>query len=102
MYANLTISLAQVLDASFFRAWGATYAVLTLLLWSYVFSRTVMMVPHGRIFDDPSLLAAAIAASSLSTQTTRTEQEDRAGTPTVSVPVGDGLIPQEKIRGSIC
>ncbi|KAH9054058.1 voltage-dependent anion channel-domain-containing protein [Lactarius deliciosus] len=38
VYANLTIALAQVLDAAFFRVWGAIYAVVTLLLWIVVFS----------------------------------------------------------------
>lgn len=83
VYANLTIALAQVLDAPFFRVWGAIYAVLTLLLWIVVFSRTVVGVHNGRIFDAPCLQEAADAASS---------SQDRA------VPVDD----QEKTRTSIC
>ncbi|KAH9026077.1 voltage-dependent anion channel [Lactarius pseudohatsudake] len=83
VYANLTIALAQVLDAPFFRVWGAIYAVLTLLLWIVVFSRTVVRVRNGRIFDAPCLQEAADAASS---ETTR------------AVPVDD----QEKTRESIC
>lgn len=103
MYANLTISLAQVLDARFFRVWGAIYAVLTLLLWIVVFARTVVRVPYGRIFDAPCLLLEEEAEAIVSSQTTRTEQEqDRAGTPMVRVQVGDDLIRQEKMRAEIC
>ena len=78
VYANLTISLAQVLDASFFRVWGAIYAVFTLLLWSVVFYKTAILVPNGRIFDAPCLQevdATSMTSSSSSSQATHTEQE---------------------------
>ncbi|KAH8980605.1 voltage-dependent anion channel [Lactarius hatsudake] len=88
VYANLTIALGQVLDAAFFRVWGAVYAVVTLLLWIVVFSRTVVRVHDGRIFDAPCLQEAADAAAAASSETT----QDRA------VPVDD----QEKTRASIC
>lgn len=69
VYANLTIALSRALDASFFRVWGAFYAVLTLLLWIVVFSRTLVLVPNGRIFDAPclSLLQEADDAATSST-----------------------------------
>lgn len=55
MYANLTVTLYQVLDVSFFRVWGAIYSAFTILLWVVIFYQTVMLVPHGRIFDAPCL-----------------------------------------------
>ncbi|KAH9172374.1 voltage-dependent anion channel [Lactarius sanguifluus] len=79
VYANLTIALAQVLDAAFFRVWGAIYAVVTLLLWIVVFSRTVVRVHNGRIFDAPCLQEADAASSE-------------------TTPVDD----QEKTQASIC
>jgi len=97
VYANLTIALAQVLDAAFFRVWGAIYAVMTLLLWIVVFSRTVVLVPNGRIFDAPGLQKADVSAKAMvstSSQTIHTEQ-DR------TVPVDDGLR-QENTQESIC
>jgi hypothetical protein len=102
VYANLTIALSQVLDARFFRVWGALYAVLTLLLWIVVFSRTVVLVRNGRIFDAPCLQEEAdattmVMASSSSTETT---DRDQAGTP--MVPVAGDLTRQEKMRASIC
>ena len=103
VYANLTISLVQVLDASFFRVWGAVYAVFTLLLWSVVFYKTAILVPNGLIFDAPCLQevdGTAMASSSSSSQTTHTEQEqeqeqdrERAEAPTPR---------QEKTSASIC
>jgi hypothetical protein len=106
VYANLTISLYQVFDASFFRVWGAIYAVMTLLLWTVVFCRTAILV-NGRIFDAPCLQeaqATAVATSS-SSQTAGTVQEKKhdgegegegAPTPPVPVPVSDG-VRQEKV-----
>ena len=103
VYANLTISLAQVLDASFFRVWGAIYAVFTLLLWSVVFYKTAILVPNGWIFDAPCLQevnATSMTSSSSSSQATHTEQEqeqeqnrERAEAPTPR---------QEKTSASIC
>ena len=98
VYANLTISLAQVLDASFFRVWGAIYAVFTLLLWSVVFYKTAILVPNGWIFDAPCLQevdATAMASPSPSSETTRTEQEQEReqASPTPR---------QEKKSASIC
>ncbi|KAI9443569.1 voltage-dependent anion channel [Lactarius indigo] len=93
VYANLTIALAQVLDAGFFRVWGAVYAVLTLLLWIVVFSRTVVRVHNGRIFDVPMPVVADASSSSSSSETETTTQDRGA------VPVVDD---QEKTRGSIC
>jgi hypothetical protein len=106
VYANLTISLYQVLDASFFRVWGAIYAAFTLLLWSVVFYKTAILVPNGLIFDAPYLQQAdATAMASSSSQTTRTEQEqdtERAGAPTPPMPVGGDHLRQEKTPESIC
>ncbi|KAH9057394.1 voltage-dependent anion channel [Lactarius vividus] len=89
VYANLTIALAQVLDVAFFRVWGAVYAGVTLLLWIVVFSRTVVGIRNGRMFDAPCLQEAEAASS----ETVRIEQ-DRA----VPVTVDD----HEKTRASIC
>lgn len=85
-------------DASFFRVWGAIYAVLTLLLWTVVFSRTAVLV-NGRIFDAPCLQSAELDAtaavvSSSSSQAMRTVQQEqkrdqeKEAVPTPSVPVG--------------
>lgn len=35
--------------------WGAIYAPATLLLWCLVFTRTLTMLRHGRIFDSPCI-----------------------------------------------
>jgi hypothetical protein len=55
VYANLTVTLYQVLDVKFFRVWGAIYSVFTILLWVVIFYQTVMLVPHGKIFEAPCL-----------------------------------------------
>jgi hypothetical protein len=55
VYANLTVTLYQVLDVSFFRVWGAIYSAFTILLWMVFFYQTVKLVPNGRIFDAPCL-----------------------------------------------
>jgi hypothetical protein len=55
VYANLTVTIYQVLGVSFFRVWGAIYSAFTILLWVVIFYRTVVLVPHGRIFDAPCL-----------------------------------------------
>ena len=105
MYANLTIALSQVPDSSFFRVWGAIYAVLTLLLWIVVFSKTAVLVPNGRIFDAPCLeVADATGMAPSSSPPTHTEEErerEGEGAPTPPVPVRDELR-QEKKSASIC
>ena len=55
MYANLTIQLSRELAAPFFRVWGAVYAAGTLLLWAWVFVRTLTLVRNGAIFESPCL-----------------------------------------------
>ena len=55
MYANLTIQLYQEFDSTFFRVWGAIYAAGTILLWTWVFVRTLTMVHNGAIFESPDL-----------------------------------------------
>ncbi|TFY77207.1 hypothetical protein EWM64_g6807 [Hericium alpestre] len=55
VYANLTIELYRVFNARFFRVWGAIYAVVTLVLWTAVFVRTLWMVRYGEIFEAPCL-----------------------------------------------
>jgi hypothetical protein len=106
VYANLTISLYQVFDVSFFRVWGAIYAVFTLLLWSVVLYKTAILVPNGLIFDAPYLQQAdTTAMASSSSQTTRTEQEqdtEQARAPTPPMPVGGDHLRQEKTSASIC
>lgn len=51
VYANCTLALATTFSSTFFRVWGAIYAVATLLLWVYVAVQTVRMCPSGCIFD---------------------------------------------------
>ena len=97
VYANLTIALAQVLDSPFFRVWGAIYAVLTLLLWTVVFSRTAVLVPNGRIFDAPCLhpqqqQQQADAAPS--------QEQERAGAGAVTVQGND--LRREKPTSCCC
>ncbi|KAG9220610.1 hypothetical protein CCMSSC00406_0003709 [Pleurotus cornucopiae] len=53
VYANLTLALARTFDASFFRVYGAAYAVGTLVLWSLVAFRTLTLVRGGQIFESP-------------------------------------------------
>ena len=57
MYANLTIQLSAELDIHSFRVWGAIYAAATLLLWLWVFSRTLALLRGWRIFEAPSMEA---------------------------------------------
>ncbi|TFK75457.1 hypothetical protein BDN72DRAFT_955061 [Pluteus cervinus] len=52
VYANLTINLAQTFDSSFFRVWGAIYAVGTLLLWIYVTVNTTIKL-YNRLIAGP-------------------------------------------------
>ena len=107
-YANLTISLSQVLDASFFRVWGAIYAIFILLLWSVVFCKTVILVPHGRIFNDPCLQeadsdASTAVVSSSSSSTMGTEQQEgkqnqeKEGAPMPSVRGWGDCLQHEKV-----
>lgn len=55
VYANLTVELYVTLDSSFFRVYGAIYSLVTLLLWTAVTIRTVMLVRNQRIFEAPCL-----------------------------------------------
>ncbi|KAF9000311.1 voltage-dependent anion channel [Cyathus striatus] len=41
VYANLTIRLASVFQSRFFRVFGTIYALITLLLWLFVFMRSI-------------------------------------------------------------
>ncbi|KAJ3570955.1 hypothetical protein NP233_g4067 [Leucocoprinus birnbaumii] len=45
VFANLTIHLADVFNAPFFRVVGAIYSVLTFLLWCYISYNSLLMVP---------------------------------------------------------
>ena len=65
MYANLTIQLSRELAAPFFRVWGAIYALATLILWTWVFVQTCVLVYTGAMFrapclDDVDIHAAAV------------------------------------------
>lgn len=62
VYANLTIQLGKTFDSSFFRVWGAVYAGITLLLWLYVFSRTMTLVKNGQIFEAPCVQEMDLSA----------------------------------------
>ncbi|EIM81137.1 uncharacterized protein STEHIDRAFT_66796 [Stereum hirsutum FP-91666 SS1] len=62
VYANLTIQLGKTFDSSFFRVWGAIYAVITLLLWLYVFTRTMSLVRNGEIFEAPCVQEMDLSA----------------------------------------
>ncbi|KAI8972220.1 voltage-dependent anion channel [Trametes punicea] len=55
VYANLTIQLYRTIDAPFFRVWGAVYSIVTLILWTLVFLRTLSLVHNGAIFESPCL-----------------------------------------------
>ncbi|EJF58632.1 hypothetical protein DICSQDRAFT_172828 [Dichomitus squalens LYAD-421 SS1] len=65
VYANLTIQLYRVTDSPFFRVWGATYAIATLLVWSWVFTRTCMLVYTGGVFRAPYLDEADIHTAAI-------------------------------------
>ena len=55
MYANLTIQLSHELDINSLRVWGAIYSIVTLILWSTVFFRTLTLLRDGLIFESPCL-----------------------------------------------
>ncbi|KAI0088030.1 voltage-dependent anion channel-domain-containing protein [Irpex rosettiformis] len=55
VYANLTLQLAKELDIKSLRVYGAIHAAATLILWSLVFTRTLTLLHHGRIFDSPCI-----------------------------------------------
>ncbi|KAN0107204.1 Voltage-dependent anion channel [Russula decolorans] len=55
VYAINTVALYQVLDVGFFRVWGAIYSGFTILLWALFLCRTIVSVPHGKIFEAPCL-----------------------------------------------
>lgn len=54
VYANLTIGLAAALNSKFFRVWGSIYSAITLILWIWVFVRTLFALKGGAIFEDPA------------------------------------------------
>ncbi|KAI6046164.1 voltage-dependent anion channel [Pisolithus marmoratus] len=68
VYANLTIILGTTFSSNFFRVCGAAYAIATLLLWLYVFVKTVRILPSGQIFDS-SPGEVRVAEESLSNAT---------------------------------
>ncbi|KAG6837697.1 hypothetical protein H0H93_003499 [Arthromyces matolae] len=51
VFANLTINLSKIFDSAFFRVLGSIYAVLTLLVWIFVATRTVQVVYDRSIFQ---------------------------------------------------
>ena len=51
VYANLTINLADTFDSTFFRVFGAIYAIGTLILWTFIATRTVIKVYDRTIFE---------------------------------------------------
>ncbi|KAG5652347.1 hypothetical protein H0H81_005324 [Sphagnurus paluster] len=53
VFANLTLNLAAAFDSPFFRILGSVYAVATLLVWTFVASRTLSMVYDRTIFAAP-------------------------------------------------
>ena len=55
VYANLTIQLARQLDINSLRVWGAIYGLITLILWSLVFTRTLSLTYNGVIFESPCI-----------------------------------------------
>jgi hypothetical protein len=55
VYANLTIELYRTFESPFFRIYGATYAVITLVLWVGVAARTLVLVRSKQIFEAPCL-----------------------------------------------
>nr|VWP00258.1 GATA type zinc finger protein Asd4 [Ganoderma boninense] len=65
VYANLTIQLYRVTDGAFFRVWGAIYAGVTLIVWTWAFVRTCTLVYNGAMFRAPCLDDVDIHASVL-------------------------------------
>jgi len=55
VFANLTIQLGGTFDSNFFRILGALWAVVTLILWACVATRTAMLVWNTSIFEAPCL-----------------------------------------------
>lgn len=55
VYANLSIQLSRELDITSMRIWGSIYALLTLILWTAVFVKTVVMLRNGQIFESPCI-----------------------------------------------
>ena len=83
MYANLTIQLYRVTDSTFFRVWGAIYAFATLILWTWVFVQTCVLVYTGAMFRAPCLDDVDIHAAAV--EKDGTQGKDSAGRPITDV-----------------
>ncbi|KAF8234074.1 C4-dicarboxylate transporter/malic acid transport protein [Tricholoma matsutake] len=51
VYANLTINLSVTFDSRFFRIFGAIYAIGTLILWTFITTKSMVMVYDRTIFE---------------------------------------------------
>lgn len=67
VYANLTIQLYRELDINSLRVWGSIYAAVTLVVWSLVFVKTMLMLRNGEIFESPCIEEIDMARSTKQT-----------------------------------
>ena len=67
------IDLSVALDSNFLRVLGAIYAVITLLLWLWVGSRTVALIYSRAIFEGVPELEFELDKSSMQSGSTLTE-----------------------------
>jgi len=64
-FAILSVQLAKVLDSPFFRGFGAVWSVVVLLLWIWMFVRSIPAFIDGSLFKAPYVPDAPIQNSSL-------------------------------------
>ncbi|KAF9071711.1 voltage-dependent anion channel [Rhodocollybia butyracea] len=74
VYANLTIILGNTFDSPFFRVWGSIYAVITLLLWCFVATKTIQSVYNGTMFEIPKEEEISLQLPVVSPQTSMISQ----------------------------
>ena len=63
-FASLSVQLSTVLNSSFFRAFGALWTCIVLVLWAGMFMRSIPALIDGSIFKPVSLVPKADDRSS--------------------------------------
>ncbi|RDB16951.1 Sulfite efflux pump SSU1 [Hypsizygus marmoreus] len=63
VFALLSVQLGAVLESPFFYYFGAIWSILVLILWIFVFIRTLPMVWDTTIFIAPCLAIAPVSVS---------------------------------------
>ncbi|KAF5348628.1 hypothetical protein D9758_006850 [Tetrapyrgos nigripes] len=82
VYANLTITLANVFKSSFFRVFGSIYAAATIILWTCVMLKTLVLVRDRTIFEAPCLEDANYAQSNTRSDRSTSRSNERKSTMT--------------------